>query len=72
MTDFRCLDSFVKFQPKTSQNLSVAWKSQRKNWCVPFGTQRVETEGVSKNEDIEVYPKANSHPGTKQALSCLS
>jgi hypothetical protein len=23
---------------------------QKKNWCVPFGTQRVEAEGMSKNE----------------------
>jgi hypothetical protein len=22
----------------------------KKNWCVPFGTQRVEAEGVSNNE----------------------
>jgi hypothetical protein len=22
----------------------------QKNWCVPFGTQKVEAEGVSKNE----------------------
>jgi hypothetical protein len=23
---------------------------KKKNWCVPFGTQRVEAEGMSKNE----------------------
>jgi hypothetical protein len=33
----------------------------------PFRTQRVETEGVSKSEDIEMNPKADSHPGTNQA-----
>ncbi len=41
------------------------WK--HKNWCVPFGTQRDETEGVSKSDDIEINPKADSHPGTNQA-----
>jgi hypothetical protein len=25
-----------------------------KDWRVPFRTQRVETEGVSKSEDIEI------------------
>jgi hypothetical protein len=34
---------------------------------VPFETRRVETEGVSKSEDIEINPKADSHPGTNQA-----
>ncbi len=29
--------------------------------------QRVETKGVSKSEDIEINPKADSHPGTNQA-----
>jgi hypothetical protein len=39
-----------------------------KNWCVPFGTQRVETEDVSNNEQRhERNPKAESHPGTNQA-----
>jgi hypothetical protein len=33
----------------------------------PFGTQRVDTEGMSKNEDIEINPKADSQPGTNQA-----
>jgi hypothetical protein len=37
------------------------------NWRVPFGTQRVETEGVNKSDDIEIYPKADSLPGTNQA-----
>ncbi len=44
----------------------------KKNMCVPFGTQRVETEGVSMSENIEVSPKAYSHPGTKQAQFCLT
>jgi hypothetical protein len=39
----------------------------KKKWYVPFGTQIIETEGVSKSEDIEINPKANSHPGTNQA-----
>jgi hypothetical protein len=30
-------------------------------------TQRVETEGVSEGEDIEINLKADSHPGTNQA-----
>ncbi len=34
--------------------------------------QRVETEGVSESEDIEINPKAESHPGTNQAESCLT
>ncbi len=34
------------------------------NWRVLFGTQTVETEGVSKSGDIEINPKADSHPGT--------
>ncbi len=40
-----------------------------KNWCVPFGTQRVETEGVIRmNEGIEMNPKADdSHPNTNRA-----
>ncbi len=29
-------------------NLQIA--SKKKNWCVPFGTQRVEAKGTSKNE----------------------
>jgi hypothetical protein len=29
--------------------------------------RRVETEGVSKSEDIETNPKADSHPGTNRA-----
>ncbi len=37
-----------------------------KTWCVPFRTQRVETEGVSKSEDIEINPKTDSHPGSNQ------
>jgi hypothetical protein len=41
--------------------------TQLRNWRVPFGTQRVKTEGVSKSEDIETNPKADSHPGTNQA-----
>ncbi len=27
-----------------------SWTKNPKNWCVPFGTQRVEAEGMSKNE----------------------
>jgi hypothetical protein len=37
------------------------------NWCVSFGTQKVETEGESRSEDIEINPKADSHPGTNQS-----
>jgi hypothetical protein len=40
---------------------------EKNNRCVSFGTRRVETEGVSKSEDIEMNSKADSHPGTKQA-----
>jgi hypothetical protein len=36
-------------------------------WCVPFGTQRVETEGGTRSKDIEINPKADSRPGTNQA-----
>jgi hypothetical protein len=39
---------------------------KEKNWYVPFGTQRVETEGLSRSEDNEKNPKADSHPGTNQ------
>jgi hypothetical protein len=42
-------------------------KEYKKYCCVPFGTQRVETEGVSKSEDIEINPKSDSHPGTNLA-----
>jgi hypothetical protein len=34
--------------------------------------RRIETEGVSKSEDIEINPKADSQPGTNQAQSCLT
>jgi hypothetical protein len=40
---------------------------QKKNWCVPFGTERVKTERVSKSEDVEKNPNADSHPDTNQA-----
>ncbi len=43
-----------------------------KYWCVPLGEQRVETEGASKSEDIEINPKADYHPGNNQAQSCLT
>jgi hypothetical protein len=46
---------------------NLAGKSEIFNWCVPFGTQRVKTKGVSKSEDIERNPKADSRPGTNQA-----
>jgi hypothetical protein len=34
----------------------VSMKKKINNWCVPFGTQRVETEGVSMSRDIEINP----------------
>jgi hypothetical protein len=44
------------------------FRSKRKKKCrVPFRTLRVKTEGVGKSEDIEMNPKADSHPGTNQA-----
>jgi hypothetical protein len=42
-------------------------EKEKKNWCFLFGTQRVETEGVSNSEGIDINPKADSHPGTNQA-----
>ncbi len=29
--------------------------------------QRVETEGVSRSEDVEINPKADTHPDNNQA-----
>ncbi len=49
------------------RDAQLCGRNEKKNWCIPFGTQRVETEGVSKSEDIEINPKADSHPGTNQA-----
>jgi hypothetical protein len=45
-------------------------KTPTSNWCVPFGTQRVEAEGMINrvNKDIEMNPKAeDSHPSTNEA-----
>jgi hypothetical protein len=41
--------------------------TRRENWCVPLRKQRVDNEGVSKSEDIEINPKADFHPGTNEA-----
>jgi hypothetical protein len=56
-------------QPRLSFQITLGLVKSLQNWdwCVPFGTQRVETEGVSKRVDIEINPKAESHPGTNQA-----
>ncbi len=34
--------------PKTKKKKKK--KKKKKNWCVPYGTQRVEAEGMSKNK----------------------
>jgi hypothetical protein len=41
-----------KKEKKTYFHEKSTQKQYYKNWCVPFGTQRVEAEGTSKNEQI--------------------
>jgi hypothetical protein len=53
------------WQSETSPENEGEKTTYRKKWSVPFRTQRVETEG--KSEDIEINPKADSHPSTNQA-----
>jgi hypothetical protein len=58
---------YVKIHP---QFAITDKRKKEKNWCVPFGTQRVEAEGMSirMNKDIEMNPKADdSHPSTYEA-----